>query len=482
MTFGIVTLAIGYLLSVLGVAMIVPALVDLASNHADWQSFAVSALLTLFAAGTLILASHGGPRRMTLRQGFLLTVMAWLTASVFAALPFLFSDLGIHFVDAFFEAISGLTTTGATVLTGLETLPPGILVWRSMLQWIGGLGIVAMGIVMLPFLRIGGMQLFRLESTDRTSDKILPRPAQLAATIGAIYVLMSLTCALLYFVLGMSGFDALNHAMTTVATAGYSTYDASLGQFQSAPIYWTATVFMLLGSLPFNVYIAAVTRDPRLLVRDVQVRGFLLMVAAIWIGLTGWRILAHEIHWFDALTEVAVNTTSIITTTGYATTDFTAWGPVAMVVFFMLLFLGGCAGSTTGGFKIYRLQITVAMVAQALRRTIMPHGVFRVEYGGHPVDSDVRESVAMFAMLYALTMAVLAVLLAFCGLDFITAVSGAVSAVANVGPGVGEIIGPAGNYSTVPDAAKWLLSLGMLLGRLEIVTVLVLLSTLFWQR
>ncbi|MCP1337039.1 TrkH family potassium uptake protein [Futiania mangrovi] len=482
MTFGIVTLAIGYMLGILGLAMIVPALVDLAWGHPDWHSFALSALFTLFAAGTLVLASRGSSSSMSLRQGFILTVVSWLTASMFGALPFLFAELRIGFADSFFEAISGLTTTGSTVLSGLDTLPPGLLVWRSMLQWIGGVGIIVMGIVMLPFLRVGGMQLFRLESSDRSSEKVLPRPGQLAAWIGGIYVVLTLACSLLYFVFGMSGFDAINHAMTTVSTGGYSTHDASLGYFGSPAIYWTATLFMLLGALPFGIYIVTARRDSLALLRDTQVQGFLGLIAAVWLALTLWRIASGTEDWFSALTAVAVNTASVITTTGFATEDYTLWGSAAVGSFFMLTFLGGCAGSTSGGFKTYRLQIAFAMLVQSLRSTLTPHGVFPARYGGRKVESDVRESVAGFAMLYALTIAGLALVLSFIGLDFDTAVSGALTAVANVGPGIGSEIGPAGNFADLPDAAKWALSLGMLLGRLEIVTVLVLLTPESWRR
>lgn len=481
MTFGIVTLAMGYMLGILGIAMVVPALVDLAWGSPDWKTFAVSALFTLFAAGTLILASRGSSTRMSLRQGFILTVVSWLTASAFAALPFLFSGLRIDFADSFFEAISGLTTTGSTILSGLDGMPPGLLVWRSMLQWVGGIGIIVMGIVMLPFLRIGGMQLFRLESSDRSSEKILPRPGQLAAWIGGIYLALTLGCTLLFYVFGMSGFDAINHAMTTVSTGGYSTHDASLGHFASPAIFWSATVFMVLGALPFGVYIVTVRRNAMALLRDTQVRGFIALLAVVWAVLTLWRVATSGEDWFAALTAVAVNTTSVITTTGFATEDYTLWGAAAVGSFFMLTFLGGCAGSTSGGFKTYRLQIAFAMLAQTLRSTLTPHGVFPTRYGGRKVEEDVRESVAGFAMLYALTIAALALVLSFIGLDFATAVSGALTAVANVGPGVGTEIGPAGNFAALPDSAKWALSIGMLMGRLEIVTVLVLLAPESWR-
>ncbi|MGF1609498.1 MAG: TrkH family potassium uptake protein [Kiloniellales bacterium] len=471
---------IGLLLSVIGAAMLVPAVVDAMAGNPDWQAFAISASITLFIAGSLTLGLMVKEVRLDLRQAFLLTALSWTVCAAFAALPFRLAQLKLDYADAFFEGVSGLTTTGSTVLVGLDGMPPGILLWRALLQWLGGLGIIAMAIAILPYLRVGGMQLFRTESSDRF-EKILPRPGQYARAIATLYVALTSLCALAYWAGGMPGFDAITHAMTTLATGGYSTSDASMGHFQSATIQWTGVLFMLLGALPFVLYLRVIGLDFAALWRDGQVRALVAFLAAVTLLLALNLALTNDVPLLDALRLAAFNVVSVTTTTGFATADYGAWGSFALVLFFVLTFIGGCTGSTSGGIKIFRFQVLRLFVDRQMRRLYFPQGVVAQRYKGKPLPREVASSVVGFFFIYIMGFAVLTLALAATGLDLVTSTSGAATAIGNVGPGLGPIIGPAGNFSTLPDVAKWLLSAGMLLGRLELFTVLILLLPGFWR-
>jgi len=420
-------------------------------------------------------------RKISIRQAFVLTTVVWVVIPSFAALPLAFADLQLSYTDAFFEAMSGLTTTGSTVMLGLDSTPPGILLWRALLQWLGGIGIIAMAIVILPLLQVGGMQLFRMESSD-TSDKVMPRTTQIVTYISVLYVALTALCAVLYWTGGMSGFDAVTHAMTTIATGGFSTHDASVGYFNSPAIDATATMFMLIGGMPFVLYLQALRGAPLRLIRDSQVRWFLATVVIAVLSM--WFYLEGDLEGqvFKNFLRVAFNVVSVITGTGYSTEDYSAWGPFAVSVLFFLMFVGGCAGSTTCGIKIFRFQVLYATAKNQMYRLLQPHGVFIPYYNRRPIPETVTESVMGFFFLYALAFAVIAMGLGLLGLDFLTAASGAATAISNVGPGLGPRIGPAGTFATLPDAAKWLLSFGMLLGRLELFTVLVLLLPSFWRK
>ena len=469
----------GVLMLPLAVAMCLPAVADAAANNPDWQVFLTAAVFTLFVGGTLALSSRGAIRTITPRQGFVLTTMLWIIIPAFAALPFAFADMDLSYTDAFFESMSGLTTTGSTVIRSLDVAPPGVLIWRALLQWLGGIGVIAMAIAILPLLRIGGMQLFRMESSDR-SEKAMPRTTQLVAYISFIYLGVSLICALAYWMAGMSGFDAVAHAMTTIATGGYSTYDGSIAHFRSATIEYIGVVFMLVGSLPFVLYLRALRGNTRSLLRDDQVRLFLLIVIVSIIAVAYYRYkMGVEID--TALREASFNVVSIITGTGYATADYGAWGSFGLMIFFFLMFVGGCAGSTTCGVKIFRFQVLYATAVTQIRRLLEPHGVYLAYYNRKPIPEEVSASVMAFFFLYVLSYAVIAIALGLIGVDFLTAASGAATAISNVGPGLGPTIGPSGTFATLPDGAKWILSAGMLLGRLELFTVLVLLLPSFWR-
>ncbi len=475
-----ILLVVGALLSTLSVTMLLPMIADLAAGNEDWQSFALSAVITVFVGVSMILTNQVGRFRVNLRQAFLLTATSWLALTLFASIPFALADLDMSFTDAFFEAMSGITTTGSTVMWELDDAPPGILLWRGLLQWMGGIGIIVMAMAVLPVLQVGGMQLFRLESSD-TSEKALPRATQIAGAIGTVYFVMTVACALLYWAFGMTGFEAIIHAMTTIATGGFSTSDDSIGKFDSGLIDATATVFMLLGSLPFLLYLKFVRGDLLAILRDSQVQWFLSMVALAAVTMFLWLWLANGLTPGLAARYSTFNVVSIITGTGYSTADYGLWGTFAVTVFFLLMFTGGCAGSTTCGIKIFRYQVLYETAKAQLGRLLQPHGVFIAYYNGKPISEQVQVSVMAFFYIYAVSFGFLAMALGIMGLDFLTSVSGAATAIANVGPGLGERIGPSTHFGTLPDAAKWLLSFGMLLGRLELFTILILFTPAFWR-
>lgn len=381
--------------------------------------------------------------------------------------------------DAVFEAVSGITTTGSTVLSGLSSLPPPVLLWRSMLQWIGGFGVIGMAVSILPFLRVGGMRLFQTESSD-WSDKSLPRFHDLARALLSVYLGITLLCTLCYWLAGMTPFDAVNHAMTTVSTGGYATDDRSMGRFSNA-ILWIAVVFMLLGAMPFALIIRLVAQRRLAALRDQQVYGLLLIVGATSLLLSAALVFTHDEAVTEAITQATFNVVSVITTTGYASQDYTHWGMLSVAVFFFLTFVGGCSGSTSGGMKVFRFQLSWLFLRDQMNKLVHPRGQFAVRYNGKTVDDDIIVSAVAFSFLFFLMLTLTTLILAATGLDLLTALTGAATALANVGPGLGDMIGPAGNFALLSDTAKWVLSFAMILGRLELLTVMVVLSPVFWR-
>jgi trk system potassium uptake protein TrkH len=474
---------IGGALVALSVMMLVPAAVDALAGNPDWRAFILSSVVT-FACGIAILyfANCQLVGGLTLRQAFLLTPSTWFAVVLFSAVPLYLSDysqLRDSFTNAFFEAMSGLTTTGSTVIVGLDKAPPGVLLWRGLLQWMGGIGIIATAIAIFPALGVGGMQLFRTESSDR-SEKALPRVREIAAAVGLIYLGLTTACGVAYWLAGMTPFEATAHALTTIATGGYSTSDNSLGNWHSATIHWIATLFMISGAIPFVVYVR-LCRGERDTLRNSQVwslLGFLAVVVAL-LGL--WLTLSGRYGAVDAFRHAAFNVVSVVTTTGYASTDYMLWGNVAVGVFFGLTFIGGCTGSTSGGMKIFRFEVMTRMLRSYFLHLLYPRGVFPRVFAGRSLPDDVVSSVVVFFSAYFICYSAITIALMALDLDFLTSASAAVTALSNVGPGLGPIIGPAGNFSTLPDTAKWLLSFAMLLGRLELFTVLILFHPRFWR-
>ena len=472
---------IGLMIAALGIAMFAPMGVDLAYNDRSWRAFGISGILTTLLGAALALATYTPKPNLRARGAFLLTVLSWVALSGFAAFPFMLDPMNLTLTDAMFEATSGITTTGSTILTGLDDMPKGVLLWRAILQWIGGIGIIVTAMAILPMLKVGGMQLFRLESSDM-GEKILPRAASLAAGIGGIYVGLTVLCMIGYMVTGMNGFDAAAHAMTTLATGGYSTSDASMGGFVDNGADLVCIAFMLGGAMPFGIYLLLVTRgDWRAPFMDSQVRGFIATIAILILMMTVYLWVSSEMEQSRALRQSAFNVVSIVTGTGYATTNYNAWGPFAMAAFFIFMFIGGCAGSTACSIKIFRYQVALEALRSYLFKMPRQNTVVPLRYGGKPLPEAVVYSVMGYFFLFFMTFAVVAIILTLIGIDPVTAWSGAGSAVANVGPGLGDIIGPAGTYEALSNLAKWVLLIAMIIGRLEIVTALVVLTPAFWR-
>ncbi len=472
---------IGQVTTILGISMLLPAIVDLVAGNEEWQTFIISSFITTFFGAGLWAATMGEKKALNLRQAFLLTFLVWAVLTIFGSLPFIWSKYELSVTDAIFESMSGITTTGATIMAGLDDAAPGILLWRSLLQWFGGLGIVVMAIAVLPTLQVGGMQMFRAEAFE-TPDKILPQATQIAGGMTTIYGLLTLICIGAYWAFGMNLFEAVSHAMTTVATGGFSTRDAGFASFNSAALDYIAIIFMILGALPFALYLAAVQYGRwGNIFKDSQVRAFLLIVFIVTI-IISWLQISNNIYYGEeAFRHALFSVTSIITGTGYATTDYGAWGAFSITVFFILTFIGGCTGSTSCGIKIFRFQLLARDLYQHVRQILYPNLVHIRRYNGRPLPDSISSSVQSFVFLYFLSFIILAIALSLTGLDATTAFSGAATAISNVGPGLGEIIGPTGNFSSLPDISKWLLIAGMLVGRLEILIILVIFSPSFWQ-
>ncbi len=468
----------GILVLVLTATMAIPALVELALGADHAHEYLPGIAVPAFLGITALLASRGGPLKLGLREAYLLTSGVWFVLPLVAALPFMWTLPNLSLTDAYFEAVSGLTTTGSTVIVGLHDLPPGVLLWRSLLQWVGGIGIVVMAVAVLPLLRVGGMQLMKRESSD-TSDKILARPRELATWLLGIYVALTVMAAAGFELAGMTGFDAVNHAMTTVSTGGYSTEDSSFGGFSPAA-QWVAIVFMLAGAAPFLFYVQML-RGTSGFVPWSQIPP-MLGVVAIAGGLLAWTALQSGHDLPDAIRHGLFTVTSIITTTGFASHDWQTWGPFAAALALILTFCGGCTGSTSGAVKIFRWQVLFRRFRITVQELIRPHRVVAQVYQGRAVGPEVVQSVTGFMLLLGGTTALTTLALAATGVDLVTAFSGAATAITNVGPALGPIAGPAGTFATLPDAAKWILSVAMLLGRLELLTVLVMLDPDFWRK
>ncbi|MDQ0505326.1 TrkH family potassium uptake protein [Xanthobacter agilis] len=477
-----VAATLGILLSILGGSMLAPAAVDFAHGSGGQSAFIGASAITVFV-GVLLWTSgrNGGVQKLDLRQAFLLTTGVWVVLTLFAALPLMWGPSQLSFTKAVFEAMSGLTTTGASVMSGLDAQSKGILLWRALLHWFGGIGIIAIAIAVLPVLSIGGMQLFRTESSDK-SEKFLPRAGAIAKGLIIAYVLLTAVCAVCYRAAGLNLFDSITLGMSTLSTGGFANSDYSLMVFKNPMVDYVAIVFMLVASLPFPLYVRALNGDVGRLFTNPEVRVFFTIVAlftaASFLQQTFQGIASGEAAFRGALFTVA----SLISTTGFMAVDYTHWGALSNAIFLVLMFLGGCTGSTSGGLKAMRVAITAKAIRQHFKRIAFRHGVFPLRYGGAPVADDVVASVLGFVFLYFFTFMLVAIGLNLIGLDLVTAFSAAVSCLANVGPGLGPVVGPSSNYAGLPDSAIWLLTLAMMLGRLEILTALVLLLPRFWVR
>ncbi len=472
--------AIGVLLITLGTFMLIPFFVQFIYDERN-GTFLSSASITIFIGILLVLTNLEENKKLNLQQAFLLTTLSWLSIAIFGCIPFLLSNLNLSIVDAFFESMSGITTTGSTIITNLDNAPKSILIWRAILQWLGGIGVIVMAITVLPLLNVGGMQLFRMESSD-TTEKILPRTREVTIIISIIYLTLTFACGIAYWLVGMNIFDSIAHSMTTIATGGFSTYSSSIGYFQNPKIEIIAIIFIVLGCIPFIAYIKFVKGDQKIFFKDVQIKGLIyIFIVSILLMLLYLLLSNKEYSFAENLRISTFNVVSILSGTGYVTSDFSLWGKFPLIFFLFLMFIGGCAGSTTCGIKIFRFQILGLFILNQIKKLIYPHGIFPMKYNNEKISNPFIYSIMTFIFLYFFIFFILAALLSLDGLDFVTALSGSASAISNVGPGLGDVIGPNGNFSDLPNFSKLSLSLGMLLGRLELFAVLVLFFPSFWK-
>ena len=471
---------LGILLIILGVAMIVPLAFQLIYKELD-STFVISGIITITFGVLFFLSNIDHLKSINTQQAFLLTALSWLSIAVFGSLPFFFSELNLSLTDSFFESMSGITTTGATILSDIDSSPKGILIWRAMLQWLGGIGVILMAITLMPIMNIGGMQLLKISSYD-TTEKILPKSKQISLRLITVYLCLTLFCAIFYKIFGMNFFDSITHSMTTIATGGFSNYDQSIGYFNNPYIEIISILFILLGSIPFILYIKFISDDKKIIFKDEQVKLFfklsLFSILILFFYLIIFNKDISQIH----IRSVIFNVVSILTGTGYVTKEFDQWGNFPLIFFLILMFIGGCAGSTTCGIKVFRVHILYYFIRNQLLKIIYPRAIINLKYNNNKVEDKLIASIISFIYLYILIFFVLASLLTLTGLDFITSISGAASSLSNVGPGLGNEIGPNSNYSGIPDQSKWLLSFGMILGRLEIFAILIIFLPSFWRK
>ena len=471
---------IGILLIVLGASMLAPYMIQVIYDE-NSHSFISSSFVTIFIGILFILANLEKEFKLNLRQTFLFSTLAWLMVAIFGSLPFLLSANEFTISEAFFESMSGITTTGATIISDLDNSPKSILLWRAIMQWLGGIGIVVMAITILPLLKVGGMQLFKMEGPDST-EKILPRTIEVAAIIISTYVALTFLCGFFYWIFGMSVFDSVCHAMTTIATGGFSTHNDSIGFFKNSNIEIIASIFIILGSIPFISYLKFSQGNKKIFFSDVQIKGLIYLLAiSITVMFVYLLFINFESSLIDKIRISSFNVISILSGTGYVTDDFGLWGKFSLIFFLFLMFIGGCAGSTACGIKIFRLQLLLIFLKNQIKKLIYPNSVIITKYNNQKISDNFIKSVIIFIFTFLFIFLIIAMLLSISGLDFITSISGAASSISNVGPGLGDVIGPNGNYKALPDLSKWILTAGMLLGRLELFAVLVLFFPSFWR-
>ena len=468
---------LGILQIILGVSMFIPIIAQFIYSEID-SSFFGSSIVTIIFGTLFFLSNLDHEKKLNLQQAFLLTALSWLSIAIFGSLPFVFSTIELSITDAFFESMSGITTTGSTIISNLENAPKGILLWRAILQWLGGIGIIVMAITLMPIMNVGGMQLFKISSND-SSEKILPKSKEIALRLIYIYLALTTICAIIYWLCGMGLFDSLTHSMTTIATGGFSNYNESIGYFNSLSIEISSMIFIILGSLPFITYIKFISGNKKIFLSDIQIKTFLKIIIASFIILSVYLLIKGENNL--SLSSVLFNTISILSGTGYVNAEFDGWGSFPLTIFLALMFIGGCAGSTTCGIKIFRLQVLYEFITNQLKKIIYPKGIFIIKYDQNSLDDKFIASIISFIYFYFVIFFVLAALLSLTGLDFITSISGAATSISNVGPGLGPIIGPNGDFSSLPDISKWILTVGMILGRLELFAILVLFLPSFWR-
>jgi len=471
---------LGILQIILGISMLFPVITQIIFEEFD-SSFISASIITIIFGTLFFLSNLEQDKKINLKHAFLLTALSWLSVALFGSLPFIFSDLNLSITDSFFESMSGITTTGSTIITDLNSTPKAILLWRAILQWLGGIGIIVMAITLMPKMNIGGMQLLKVSSADG-SEKILPKTKEIALRLILIYLILTFFCALFYKIFGMKFFDSLTHSMTTIATGGFSNYNESIGYFDNIKIEITSMIFIILGSIPFISYIKFLSGKKNIFLVDTQIKSFLKIIFFSILILFLYLTILNKSFSEISLRSISFNVVSVLTGTGYVTKNFDNWGNFPLIYFLILMFIGGCAGSTTCGIKIFRVQILYLFLKNQLKKIIYPRGIFILKYDESNVNEKFMTSIISFIYLYIVIFFIIAALLSLSGLDFTTSISGAATSISNVGPGLGELIGPNGNFSQLPNFSKWILSFGMILGRLELFAILVLLLPSFWQK
>ena len=471
------TLAV--LIILFGFGMLVPALVAVYydSGHAD--EFLLAGLLVAMLGVLLMSWAGDAPKQLSHKDGFLIVALAWVVLSLLGSVPFITTGVTPRIIDALFESTSGLTTTGATVLSGLDSMPKAILFWRSMQEWLGGMGIIVLAVAVMPLLGVGGMQLFKAETPGPVKDKLTARVTETAKVLWFIYLGITFVTGMCLWLAGMGLFDAVNHAMTTVAIGGFSTHDASIGYYDSLWIRGLIVLFMLLAGVNFTLHFAALRRgfSVETYLKDEEFRAYMTWMFSLMFLIGVVTIATGHGSW----DEVVFNTVAVATTTGFAVSDYSLWSPGVSMLLFLAMFVGACAGSTGGGMKVVRVLLLFRQGMREVRRLIHPHAVIHVKIGKQSVQGPVVQALWGFFVLYMVCFAVIAILVAMTGVDITTAISAAAASITNTGPGFGAV-GPADNYASLPDMAKAVLMLGMVLGRLEIFTFFVLLVPEFWRK
>lgn len=470
----------GVLLLFLGITMSIPGIVALFYNEETYTPFFPAAIATL-STGLLLLGFFKPlKKQISHREGFIIVTLGWVLATLFGSLPFVFADTFPSFTDTYFETVSGFTTTGSTVLANVEILPKSILFWRSMIQWLGGMGIILFSIAILPLLGIGGMQLYKAEVPGPVLDKMTPRIAETARSLWKIYLLLSVSQVMLLMFFGMDLFDAVCHSFTTMATGGFSTKNKSLESFNNSGIEIICIIFMFAAGINFSLHyrlfngkLTSFFKD-----REFQTYSLILLIATVFISLC---LTANGKPVFESIKNAAFQTVSIMTTTGYSNTNFDQWPAFNKIILFLLMFIGGSAGSTGGGIKCVRILLLLKMAYREFITMIHPHAVTSVKIAGKTVSQNILRSISVFVVCYLLLFIFGSLFMSLCGLDFMTSISSTAASLGNIGPGMAGV-GPYENYQFMPDFGKWTLILLMLLGRLEIFTILIILIPEFWKK
>ncbi len=468
----------GYFISVLGLAMLIPATVDIYYTHINWSYFITSAIVALFIGVSLFLANNHKIKNISLQQGYLLTCCSWFSAAILASIPFML--YGTDTADAIFEAASGISTTGATIYTDVEALPRSLLLWRAILHGLGGVGIVIFAIALLPFLGVGGMQIFQRENSD-VNEKFMPKISYIAKRIIVVYSILMLSCLISLKLSGMNWFDATCQAISTIATGGFSTKNSSIAAFNSPKIEWVIVLFMFLGAIPLTFYHSLLVTKNIYSLRSSQVGVFVRILLIYILGVTFLLWLNKTYDFFTALRMAAFNIISIVTSTGFVTTNYLNWGVWASALFVVFALTGGCTGSTSGSIKIFRWQVVWAQIKKSFISTTEPNRMVPIMVGRTAISPQIAYSVLIFLAVYSFSVAILTILISLNGVDFVTAFSSVIACMTNSGPGIGKIIGPSGNYSSLSDTVKYILSFAMIVGRLEVMTVLVVFTKNFWK-